>query len=141
MPAPDRRDPIPSFRFRVEIDGVSVGGFSRVDGLETVLEKRQGGSGFGSPSRGGGAALDHLLLRRGFDTRRDLWEWFEKVSRGEDDRRDLSIEVLDAELEPVVRILVHSARPCGWSLSPLDALEPALLHEEIELEADRFTID
>jgi phage tail-like protein len=81
------------------------------------------------------------VLRRGFDSRRELWEWYRSVSMGRVDRRNGAIVVLDDSGEVVARIVFRGAWPCRWRLSALDALEPAVLMEEIELVVAEFQIE
>lgn len=122
-----------SLRFVVEIPGISFTGYCGVGGLESTAR---------APRRGTARkpTFGNLVLRRAADGRKDLWQWYQRVLDGRDDRRDCSIRVLDENGEVALHVEVLGARPCRFALSPLDALQPAVLIEEIELRVRRFTI-
>lgn len=137
-------DTVSNLRFSVEIDGVPFSGFCHVSGLESSVDLHEERDRRRPNPRQRGLrpqSFGNLVLRRGFDSRRELWQWYRSASRGREDRRNGAISVLDDSGEAVARIVFRGAWPCRWRLSPLDALEPAVLMEEIELVVAEFQIE
>jgi len=82
-------------------------------------------------------APDVVVLRRALTQATELYEWRRRVAGGEDDRRDVTIEMLDAAGGAVVnswRLL--GARPHRWSGPSFDAGGVAVAMEELELTYD-----
>jgi phage tail-like protein len=82
-------------------------------------------------------APDVVVLRRALTQSTELYEWRRRVAGGEDDRRDVTIEMLDAAGGAVVdswRLV--GARPQRWSGPSFDASGVAVAIEELELTYD-----
>lgn len=144
MPPGRETEQVSNLRFSVEIDGVPFSGFCHVSGLESLVDvdkERDREPPATGRRRPRGQTFGNLVLRRGFDRRRELWQWYRSASRGRDDRRNGAIAVLDDSGEAVARIVFRGAWPCRWRLSALDALEPAVLTEEVELVVAEFEIE
>lgn len=94
-----REDPYRAFNFLVEIDGVTVAGFSDVSGLsgETdVVEYREGSDGPLNVRKLPGLSKNGpATLKRGQSTNDDLWKWRRNILDGITDRRNGSIVLLD----------------------------------------------
>lgn len=156
MPTTDDRRPTSNLRFRVEIRGVPFTGYCRVEELESLIdtEKRRGVEVLklsadheapgGTPGESEGApvarSFGNIILRRAITRDRDLWEWHEANRHGCEDRRDGCIRVLDEGGEEKLRVEFCGAWPRRWTMGALDALQPAVLMEEVELEIDSFNI-
>ncbi len=133
-----RRDYTTVHNFNVEIDGVVVGGFKEVDGLESkteVIEYQEGNEANQgiTHKRPGKTNYSNIILRRGNLHTPELWEWRKKVVKGVAERKSGSIIILDANMEKVVRYNFFEAWPCSWKLSALDSEGNDTLLEEIEL--------
>src|SRR5438046_2743792 len=77
--------PFGAANFRVVIGGVEIG-FTSVSGLSSET----------SPGdRGKEDVLRNVVLRRGVDGSKDLWNWRQAIVEGKEDRRDVLIEHLD----------------------------------------------
>ena len=80
------KDPYASFRFRAEIDGLQVSGFSEVTGLalETDVETfREGGVNFHEQQLPGPTKFpSRLVLKRGLADADALWSWYRDVMNG-----------------------------------------------------------
>jgi phage tail-like protein len=134
--------PYGNFNFRVEIDGITVTEFSEVSGLGAsidVIEYRTGGDPT-TRKLPGRARMDDLVLRRGIDGNRELWDWFKGTLDGQLDRKNGSVILLDAAATEVRRWNFHRAWPRKWEGPALDgdgneiAIEELVLtHEGIEL--------
>ncbi len=134
--------PYGNFNFVVEIGGSSVSGFSEVSGLEAsidVIEYRLGGDPT-THKLPGRARMEDLVLRRGVDDNRDLWNWFKAGLDGQVDRRLVSIILLDAAGQERLRWNVRNAWPRKYTGPTFNASgndvaieEVVLTHEGIEL--------
>lgn len=132
-----RRDPYLGLRFRVEFEGLQVGGFSEVGGLEAAVE-------ITSYREGGENAFEHKLpgplsyprnvtLRRGLTDSAVFWEWLDQIGDGLVVRRNLTIMLLGDDGEPAVLWDCRRAFPVRWSGPQLDAAQPVAAFETIEL--------
>jgi phage tail-like protein len=82
-------------------------------------------------------APDVVVLRRALTQSTELYEWRRRVAGGEDDRRDVTIEMLDAAGGAVVNSWrLVGARPQRWSGPSFDASGVAVASEELELTYD-----
>jgi phage tail-like protein len=139
MPRTSVDEPCTNLNFRVELDGLTIEGFCHVGELESLIPLDEGKK---SPSlkRRGKPSFGNIVLRRAIDQRRDLWNWYQAILKGENDRRDGSIVILNAAREEFLRIQVRRAWPCRWKLTALDALHPEVLLEEVELVIESFQL-
>jgi phage tail-like protein len=80
---------------------------------------------------------DVVVLRRALTQATELYEWRQRVAGGKDDRRDVTIEMLDAAGGAVVNSWrLVGARPNRWSGPSFDAGGAAVAMEELELTYD-----
>jgi phage tail-like protein len=139
-----RVDPLGNYNFKVEIEGVVVGGFSEVSGMESAIESieyREGGENTTVRKLPGKTTYADIVLRRG-TTGGDntLYEWHKQVVDGQIERKSGSIIVLDRAGEEVLRYNFYEAWPMKWSPSDFNATanefapeELTLAHEGLEL--------
>lgn len=128
-------DPYQGFRFRVELDRVQHGGFSRVKGLvrETRYESyREGGVNDHEHKLATMTAYGPIVLERGLADDR-MWAWHEAVIEGRVERRDFVVALHDAEGNEVWRWLIEQAFPVKWSGTDLDATSSQVMVESVEL--------
>jgi phage tail-like protein len=101
-----REDPYRSFNFLVEIDGVTVAGFSDVSGLTgdgDVIEYREGSEGPLTVRKLPGLfKWVPIVLKHGITTDRALWNWRRSILDGKTDRRNGSIVLLDEQRKRVM---------------------------------------
>jgi phage tail-like protein len=113
-----RRDPYLAFNFLVEIGGLVVGGFTEVSGLQlevNVQEYQEGGVNEYTHQLAGPVRYpSRLILRRGLTDADALWGWFRQVVRGEIERQNLSIVLLDSTGAEKRRWLFTGAYPVRW---------------------------
>ena len=92
---PNRRpfDHLTGAKFRIEIEGVTQGAFTAVDGLEATVDvvTFADGSDLVVRKRPGRVRYSNLVLRRGYLGNDELWEWFKRVADGRVERRSGSI--------------------------------------------------
>lgn len=129
-----RRDPFHGFRFTVEIESLTVGGFARVKGLarETKFETyREGGVNDFEYKLASLTSYGNLVLERGYASA-ELWDWNEAVVAGAIRRRKITIALNDEQQHPARRWHIDGAYPVRWGLSDLDASTGGVAVESIE---------
>ena len=78
--------------------------------------------------------FDTVVLRRALTRSTELYEWRRRVSNGEVDLRDVTIQQLEAAGGSIVNAWrLVEAWPCRWSGPAFDALDNAIAYEEVEL--------
>lgn len=131
----NRRDPYLSYRFKVIIEGVVVGSFTDVSGLniETTVEKKV---------FGGDNQMEHVFfnftkynditLKRGI-TDSYFWDWYKKVISGVFLRRSGSICLMDDRGNPQLWWDFFDACPVKWEGPTFNASSNAIAAESIVL--------
>jgi phage tail-like protein len=132
-----RTDPYFSFNFLVEIEGLVVGGFNEVTGLAVeveVEEYREGGLNeyihkLAGPTR----YPNNLVLKHGLTDGDTLWNWHQDVTRGNIQRKNGSIMLLDSRGEEQWRWNFVAAYPVRWVGPDLRAGTAEVAIETLEL--------
>jgi phage tail-like protein len=127
-------DPYRAFRFRVEIQGLQVGGFQSVSGLErdTKIETfREGGVNDHEVQHAGLTTYPALRLKRGLADPM-LWSWHQDVVEGRIRRRVVSIILLGTGQTEAWRWVVAGAFPSKWTGAELDAQQSNIATETVE---------
>lgn len=130
-----RQDPLRGFRFLVEIEGITSGGFTRVKGLSREVK-------YESYREGGVIEYEHKLitqvsypvvvLERGLALD-DLWTWALATADGEVRRRTIRIRLQNEANEKMWAWQVEYALPVKWTASDLDAQASPVVMETLEL--------
>jgi phage tail-like protein len=129
-----RKDPYHVFRYIIELESLTVGGFSRVKGLtrETKFEVyREGGVNDFEHKLASLTTFGNLILERGLITS-ELWDWHEQVVNGSILRRKITIVLRDENKAEVWRWHADGAFPVKWSVSDFDAGSSQVVIESIE---------
>lgn len=119
-----RRDPFLAFNFLVEIQGLVVGGFREVRGLESHVEVKEfaeGGRNGYLHRIPGETRYPNLVLTRGLTDRDELWGWYQDVCKGLIVRRNATIVLLDSARRRVIGWDILGALPVRWTGPTLDA--------------------
>ena len=139
---PNRRefDHIGAYNFKVEIEGVTVGAFTEVGGLEVVAEvlETSDGNDLLVRKRPGRTTYTNIVLRRGFTNTDELWNWLKKVIDGQVERRSGSIVICDDVGDEIMRYNFFEAWPCRWKTNLLSARHRGTLIEEIEIVTEKI---
>lgn len=136
MPVGERKDPYLSFRFLVEIEGLVVGGFSEVSGLQAetqVEEYREGGVNDFIHKLPKETRYPNLTLKRGITDSDVLWKWHQDVVNGKVARKSGYIVLLDSEGNESWRWNFIDAYPTKWVGPDLGADSNTVAFETIEL--------
>lgn len=132
-----RVDPQVAFNFVVEIEGLIVGGFAEISGLQVeteVYEYREGGQNrFVHKLPGPTRYPQNLVLKRGLTSIPTLWLWHQDVIRGDVDRRNGTIYLLNRQGILVMWWDFLRAYPVRWNGPEFRADSNTVAFETVEL--------
>lgn len=145
MPDPVQT-PVANFIFTLNLGGAEAAGFfAEASGLSTenqVIEHTAADAkGKPLPQRfAGQVKWANIVLKRGVDTKMDLWNWRKQILDGNIDknRKDCTINVLDQTAAVIVTYSFVRAWPCKYSSPGLNASGNEILVEELELSHEGF---
>ena len=129
-------DPYKVFRFVVEINGIQVGGFSEVTGLEVrteVDEQREGGVNDYVHKIPKETRYPNLTLKRGITDATGLWDWHQQIVQGDIQRKTVSVILRDAQQQEKWRWIFRDAYPVKWNGTDLNATGNTVAVESVEL--------
>ena len=133
----NRFDPYRDFNFFVEIEGILVGGFREVSGLQVeteVEDYREGGCNEYTHKLAGPTRYPaNLVLKRGIIELETLWTWHQSVSDGQIQRRNGTVYLLDNLRAPVMWWDFRDAYPVKWTGPDFKADSNNVAIETIEL--------
>jgi len=135
-------EPFAVFNFAVEIEGLLVGGFTEVSGLEGRIETtdhREGGVNGYTHRLPVAASPSNLVLRHGLTASNALWDWYDDVARGVIVRRNGTIMLLDRRQIPVMWWNFRAALPVAWTGPQLNSGSDDVGFESIELAHEGLT--
>lgn len=130
-----RQDPFRGFRFLVEIDGLTSGGFLRVKGLQREIKHesyKEGGVNDYEHKLFSQVSYPVVVLERGL-ARDDLWKWAFSAAEGNIERKNVRIRLQNEAGEKAWAWQIDWAIPVKWSLSDLDANSSQVAIESLEL--------
>lgn len=131
-------------RFLVEIDGIAVQGFSRVELPTAAIEElayREGSEDTTTRELSGLTEVGRLVLEKGVGPgSRPLYDWFEAVQHdgAGAHTRSLAVVLLDARGDEVARWLCFEAWPATYDPPGLDARSADVAVERFELVVGRL---
>jgi phage tail-like protein len=139
-PTGARLDPLTSFNFLVQIDGITRAAFHECSGFNStvdVIEHREGGAI--SPLKlPGQTKYGNVVLKRGVTDDRELYNWHLAAANGEVERRSGSIVVLDRKGEEKARWNFFDAWPQKWEGPALSSEGTDIAIETLELAVERL---
>ena len=130
-----RIDPLRGFRFLVEIEGLTSGGFQRVKGLQREVKHesyREGGVNEYEHKLFSQVSYPAVVLERGL-AREDLWQWAFDASEGRIQRKNVWIRLQNEAGVKVWAWQLDWAVPVKWTCSDLDANASQIVMESLEL--------
>jgi len=128
-------DPYSVFKFIVEVNGIEIGGFSDVSGVELKLETddvREGGVNDFVHKIPKHTSYPNLTLKRGISDSVLLWAWCMACVQGAVQRQMLSVVLKDRQGHEKWRWIFLDAFPVKWSLSELNASANTVAVESVE---------
>jgi phage tail-like protein len=131
-----RNDPVPAFRFELDIDSLPVAGFSECTGLQLEIEVQdypEGGLNTVLRKFPGRTKQSNLTLKRGIVDRR-LWDWLYAATEGRIIFRGGSVILRDPSgADEVMRWRFERAFPTKLSGPDLNASQNSVAVETLEL--------
>jgi phage tail-like protein len=141
----DRLDPYAGYNFSVELDGITRAGFRECSGLENSQnagEYREGTDKNLSVRKLPGLVThSDITLSRGITSDSKLWEWREKAMKGNVERHDISITLLDDVGNAKVTWNLFDCWPRQWTGPSLNATADDLAVEQLVLACERVEVD
>jgi phage tail-like protein len=131
----DRSYPFPAFTFDVEVDGLVVGSFSEVSGIESeidVEEYKEGGVNEFVHKLLKNAKSSNLNLRRGFTTLTVMYDWYKQVVMGNIERRMVTITLLDSQKTQIKSWSFKNCIPVSWKGPELKSDGNAIAIESVQ---------
>lgn len=140
----DRTDPYGAFNFLVEIDDVTVAGFSEAGGLSTetdVVEYRKGDTENTVTKLPGLKKFTNISLKRGFTATDDLWQWRKKVMDGVTERKSGTIVLLNEAREQAIKWTFREGWPSKWEGPAFNAKTSEVAIESLEIACEGLTME
>jgi phage tail-like protein len=145
----DREDPLLTHRYRVEIAGLFVAGFSEVSGLEQEIEieeYKEGGADYVHklPS---GIKHANVVLKRGISESSSLRTWYDLVLKSITYGKIpipkepiVYIALMDSEGNEKIRFMLKFAYPIKWTGPGLNAAASEVAIETLELAHEGLVV-
>ena len=130
-----RLDPLRGFRFLLEIEGITSGGFMRVKGLSREVRHesyREGGVNDYEHKLVTQVTYPAVVLERGLALD-DLWQWAQDAADGDVHRKTIWIRLQDEAGQKVWSWQLEHAIPVKWTASDLDAQQAQVVMESLEI--------
>jgi phage tail-like protein len=145
MATDQRTDPYRGFNFILEIDNLPKGAFAEVGGLTAdgdSVDYREGTDVQANVRKLSGLRkYVNITLKRGYSQDKSLWQWYQNILNGIDDRRNVTVVLLNERREAVLRWHAENAwinkieGPALKASSNDVAMESLeLVHEGLSLE-------
>ena len=129
-------DPFASFNFKLEIEGITVAGFSEVTGLNqesNVIDYREGQEPITPRKLPGLNKWGNITLKRGISPDLTVYNWRKTVTDGDIERRNASVVLHNEKHEEVVRWNLVNAWPSKLVAPDLKANANEVAIESVEL--------
>jgi phage tail-like protein len=140
----DRLDPLTSFNFIVDIQGMRAG-FSEIGGLSTetdVVEYREGNEDITMRKLIGKRKQNNVSLKRGFTPNgKELWKWRQSVIQGKAQRLSGTITLLNESRQPALVWKFYEAWPNKWAGPAMNAKNNDIAIEELELAIEGLELE
>lgn len=138
-------DPYRAYNFKLVVQGLVQGHFTRVDGMAIKVGRllyREGGERATVRSIPGPVEYATVTLMYGLTSDRTLVDWLFTAVNGAVERRNVSLAMLDdTGSSEVQRWNLVRAWPCEWRGAPLDAMGSEMAIEQLSLAYDRLELD
>lgn len=133
-----RKEPLVSFNFLVELDGITRAAFHEASGLDStinVIEHREGGQNITTQKYPGQVSYSAISLKWGMSDDTDLYQWHRQWVDGDPaaTRRNGSIVLLDRQGQEKARWNFFQAWPSKWTGPSFSAEGNDIAIETLEL--------
>ncbi len=145
MAAGDRKDPLASFNFIVNIPGVGTIGCSEIGGLSgetNIIEYRTGDEPARPRKLPGQAKYANINLKRGFTPNgKEFWNWRLGVIQGKTKRYSGTITLRDEAQKAALTWHFFEAWPSKWAGPAMNAKNNDVAIEEMELAVEEVELE
>lgn len=134
--------PYGKFRYKVEIDGITAGGFSEVTGFDAsidVMEYREGDMVQTPMKIPGLKKYGNITLKKGLADSIALYDWLDEGVTGEVNRKTITITLLDATETAVASWRVINAWPIKYTAPDFNATSSEVAVETLEIAHEGMT--
>lgn len=134
-----RNDPYAQFNFLVEVEDLTVAGFTEVSGINMesdIIEYREGSDLARMRKLPALFKFGNITLKRGYTQSRDLWEWRKSTLDGATQRHNGAIILLDEARNPVLRWEFFEAWVSKYEGPALNASTSEAAIESIEIAVE-----
>lgn len=135
-------DPFRNFNFRLDIGGVTEAAFFSVQGLAMRVHPirfREAGNAQIVRALPGPVEYAEVTLKHGVTRSVGMWEWITSIAKGQIQRRNVSILLLDSDgTTEAVRWNLMNAWPCEWHGPSLEGLGREIAIAELKLAYDEL---
>jgi len=141
---PHKPDPYVGCNFFVEWNGIIHAGFRECAGLnssQTVTEYREGTDPLTKRKIPGLNNYGNVTLKRGVTNNDELWKWRQNLMKGNAERREISIVLLDHTGNEKIRWNLTNCWPTNWSGVDFNATSDEVGVESLELVHEGITVD
>lgn len=138
-----RNDPYAQFNFLVEVEDVTLGGFTEVSGLNAesdIIEYREGSDLARMRKLPALLKFGNITLKRGYTQNRGLWEWRKTTLDGATERHNGAIVLLDEARAPRLRWEFFEAWISKYEGPALNAATNEAAIESIELAVENVQL-
>lgn len=138
-----RNDPYAQFNFLVEVEDVTLGGFTEVSGLNAesdIIEYREGSDLARMRKLPALLKFGNITLKRGYTQNRGLWEWRKTTLDGATERHNGAIVLLDESRTPRLRWEFFEAWISKYEGPALNAATNEAAIESIELAVENVQL-
>jgi phage tail-like protein len=145
MATDDRKDPYRSFNYLVNIEGTDVAGFSEVAGLSAEgdsVDYREGADAENHVRKLMGLRkYTPLTFKRGYTKNDILWRWYTNIANGKQDRRAVTVTLLNEEHHPVIHWNAEGAWINKVEGPSFNATGNEVAIESMEVIIEKLTIE
>jgi phage tail-like protein len=138
-----RNDPYKSCNFLIEIEGITVAGFSECTGLSSeveIIEYREGNEDV-VRKLPGLKRFGNITLKRGVTNSLELYQWHHNLLDGNVDRRTGSVILLNDAREQVARWIFREGLPQKYEGPRLNAKTSEVAIETLVICCERLERD
>lgn len=134
--------PYGRFRYKVEIDKITAGGFSEVTGFDAsidVIEYREGDMVQTPMKLPGLKKYGNITLKKGLVDSSVLYDWFNTGVTAEVERKTITITLLNAVGEAAASWRVINAWPIKYTAPEFNATSSEVAVESLEIAHEGMT--
>lgn len=125
-----------AYRFLVELDGLIVGGFTEVTGLQAeteLMELAEGGLNTHVHQLPKRTKYPPLVLKRGITNSSELWDWYANVVSGKITRKSGSVILQNQAGKELCRWNFFESYPVKWTGPDMNATTSSIAIETLQL--------